>query len=273
MSAEDGQGNSLQGKTEAFLDEFFQKGEVLVRELIIENDRLRAQLDAPDGPPPPASPESQEDLVGRLMKRVSVLEHECDEIRRLAGNVERESGGYRARLENLEAEHYNLACMYVAGMQLNNAATIDDVLRTVTEILLNFLGVGKFTIFGVDEERQMLFPLMREGGDPREIEEVSVSQGPLVELAALGRSWKGGDPHFKTGEELISLPLFGGTRLVGVARLENFLSQKAEFVEGDSSLLSLVSEHGGIGIETAWMRAHAKDVPLQRAAVEHLVGA
>ena len=271
MSDQDGQRRSLQGKTEEFLQEFFQQGEVLVRELIVENERLRAQVGASTEAAPPEGVD-RETLVNRLMKRVAVLEHECDEIRRLAGNVERESGGYRSRLESLEQEHYNLACMFVAGMQFHSAVTIDEVLRTVTEILLNFVGVGKFTIFGVDEERRVMFPVMREGGDPNELEEASLETGALQELATLGRSWKGGDAKFKTGDELMNLPLVGGTRLVGVARLESFLEQKSEFVESDSSLLSLVSEHGGIGIETAWMRAHAKDEPLRREAVEHLVG-
>lgn len=263
---------SLQRKTEAFLQEFFEKGEVLVRDLIDENEQLRAQLERIGAArSSPALPHNA--IVDKLMERVAVLERECDEIRRLAGNVERETGGYRSRLESLEQEHYNLACMYVAGMQFHTASTIDEVLRTVTEILLNFLGVGRFTIFAVDEERQMLFPLQREGGELRDVDEVPLSQGELRQLAGLGRPWKGGDPQPRIGDELMYLPLVGGTRLVGAARLESFFPQKAGFVEGDGSLLALVSEHGGVGIETAWMRAHAKDVPLQRAAIEHLVGA
>jgi hypothetical protein len=273
MSDQEGPRRSLKGKTEDFLEVLFQKGEVLVRELIVENDRLRAQLES-EGVVKTPTPQAagRENIVDRLMQRVAVLEHECDEIRRLAGNVEAESGGYRSRLEVLEQEHYHLACMYVAGLQFHTAATVDEVLRTVTEILLNFVGVGKFTIYGVDEERRMLFPIMREGGDPAELDELPVMEGVLKELAGLGRSWKAGDPNFVTSDELMCLPLFGGTRLVGVARLESFLSQKTDFEDRDSSLLSLVSEHGGIGMETAWMRAHAKDVPLQREAVEQLVG-
>ncbi len=68
------------------------------------------------------------------------------------------------------------------------------------------------------------------------------------------------------------LPLVSGTRLVGAARLEAFLSQKDEFADSDASLLSLISEHAGVGIKTAWIRAHAKEVPLARQAIEELVG-
>ena len=67
--------------------------------------------------------------------------------------------------------------------------------------------------------------------------------------------------------------LVSGSRLVGVARLESFLEQKQGFADNDHQLLGLISEHAGIGIENAWIRAHTKDVPLQRQAIEHLVGA
>lgn len=278
MSDQDGQG-SLQRKTEGFLRDFFQKGESLVRELIVENDRLRAQVGSrPAGgssaPAGEGGARAAADLtVEELMQRVDSLERECDEIRRLAGHVEEQSGDYRERLDMLEREHYNLACMYVAGEQFQTATTFDEVLRTVTEILLNFVGVGAFTLHTIDEERQVAFPVVREGGDPRERPELPLSEGLLAELGAHGGPWKPGDPTFADGETLCNLPLVSGTRLVGVARLESFLTQKTEFTDDDYSLLALISGRAGTGLETAWIRAHAKEVPLQREAVEHLVGA
>ena len=71
---------------------------------------------------------------------------------------------------------------------------------------------------------------------------------------------------------LLQLPLYAGTRLVGLVRVERLLPQKAGLDDGDSGLLELVSEHAGVGIETAWIRAHAQDVPLSRGALERLVG-
>ncbi len=67
------------------------------------------------------------------------------------------------------------------------------------------------------------------------------------------------------------LPLVSGRRLVAVLRLEAFLAQKPGFEDNDYSL-SMISEHAGIAIESAWIRAHAKAVALQRQAVEHLLG-
>lgn len=276
MSAEDPR-QSLQRKTDLFLREFFEKGEMLVKELITENDRLRSQLETRPEEPPPPTKVSRDNMVELLMLRVAALERECDEIRRIAGNVEEESGGFRSRLDSLESEHYHLASMYVAGSQFHSAVSFDEVLRTITEILLNFVGIGTFTVFMIDEERQVLFPVAREGGAVEEVAEIPLTgddAGPAqAALLGLGRPWRSGDPLFQIGPEIINLPLVGGTRLVGVARLESFLEQKEGFAENDHQLLGLISEHAGIGIENAWVRAHAKEVPLQRQAIEHLVGA
>jgi hypothetical protein len=268
MSDEETVAGPLQVKTDAFLKDFFEKGEELVRELISENERLREQLESPTA----RTPITRENMVELLVDRVASLERECDEIRRIAGNVQAESGDYRTRLEALESEHYNLACMYVSGLQFHTATSIDEVLRTITEILLNFLGVGEFSLYVADEERGQLFPIARSSGDPRELSELSIVEGDLTVLRELGRPWTAGDSTYRFGGELMHLPLVAGSRLVGCARLESLLSQKPGFVESDNSLLSLISEHGGIGIETAWIRAHAKEVPLQRQAIEELLG-
>jgi hypothetical protein len=277
VSADDPR-QSLQRKTDEFLREFFEKGEMLVKELITENDRLRSQLETKSQPgQTETKPVTRDNMVDLLMLRISALERECDEIRRIAGNVEEESGGFRQRLDSLESEHYHLASMFVAGSQFHSATSFDEVLRTITEILLNFVGAGSFTVYLVDEERQVLFPVAREGGPVEDVAEIPLTgdeAGPAqAAIVALGRAWKNGDPEFQIGSELINLPLVSGSRLVGVARLESFLAQKHGFADNDHQLLGLISDHAGIGIENAWIRAHTKDVPLQRQAIEHLVGA
>ena len=277
MGDGEGERDSLKGQTEAFLREFFEKGESLVRELIVENERLRGRMSSLDehraGQPLPTPENIDEGMVSRLVERVAILERECDEIRKIAGSVQQKSGGYRSRLESLEEEHYDLASRYVAGSQFQSALTIEEVLRTITEILLNFVGVGAFTILAVDEERQVLFPVAREGGDPTEVSEASLTAAPFDAAAGLGRPWRAGDPTYVADGVLGNLPLYSGSRLMGVARLEALLTQKSSLSAGDLELLALVSERAGIGIETAWIRAHAKEVALQREAVEHLVGA
>jgi GAF domain-containing protein len=256
--------SSLRDQTQRFLSDFFAKGEVLVRELIEENERLRARIADPSTPPPMVS----EEVVQRLMTQVAELERECAEIRRLAGSMERQSGGYRRRLDELEQEHYHLAAMYVAAGQFHGAGTIDDVLRTVTEILLNFVGVGRFRVLGLDEERGVLFPLVHEGTSGAVEAELSLAG---TGLSAAARPWRTGDPLRASAGASMHLPLASTRGLVGVVRIESFLPQKREFVDTDFALLELVSEHAGIAIENAWVRSNAGREPMRRAALERLV--
>jgi len=267
----------LRDQTQAFLHEFFVKGQELIRELIEENERLRKSMPGEAGEPGGSSeagelsPTSAE-MVGKLMRQVEDLEHEAAEIRKIAGTVQTEEG-YRDRLDSLEDEHYHLAAMYVALGQFHAAGTVDEVLRTITEILLNFVGVGAFTLFVVDEPRRVLFPLWREGGDPAECSEMPWPRtGPISDALSRGRAWRPGDPIGTTDDALMHLPMYSGTRLVGVIRVEKFLPQKSGFVDTDFGLLELISGYSGIGIENAWIRAHAEELPVEQQAIEHLVG-
>lgn len=262
---------TLKRKTESFLQEFFATGESLVRDLIEENERLRVAAGQGRELPNPEFTEEDEEVLRKLVNRLEALERECGEIRQVAGLVQQESGGYRERLEALEREHYHLAAMYVAGSQFQSAATLEEVLRTVTEILLNFVGIGAFTIYGHDETKNALFPLAREGGDPEAMEELGLDAPGVAEVSGLGRAWHPRAPRGSTDGVLMHLPLVAGSRLTGMVRCESFLPQKSELVDADCGLLELLSDRAGIGIETAWLRAHADPVPMQRAAVEALV--
>lgn len=268
-----GQGDH-QDKTGAYLHDFFGRGEVFVRQLIAENERLRSELN--DAHPervglPELTPAS---VIETLLGRVAELERECEGARRDVPRAPSEDAALRRRVAQLEDENYHLASMYVAGLQFHAARTLSEVAQTITEILLNFIGIGAFTVFMFDEERRVLFPLSREGGDMEAVGEVPLAdQGPFTQMAQRARPWTRGDPAYADDAAIMYLPLVSGRRLVAVLRLEGFLAQKSGFDDNDFSLLSMISEHAGIAVETAWIRAHAKAVALHRQAVEHLVGA
>ncbi|WP_096334276.1 GAF domain-containing protein [Nannocystis exedens] len=276
MRAQDAGQGDLHDKTRAALHEFFGRGEAFVRQLIAENERLRSELNEtqPDRPArPELTPASVvEGLLGRIV--------ELEKARGAAADsgAPAPAGGDLARLRErvvqLEDENYHLASMYVAGLQFHASRTIGDVLQTTTEILLNFIGVGAFTLYLVDEERRVLFPIAREGGEMNELVEIEMDEAsPAAQMAQRGRPWSRGDPAYASDDVIMYLPLVSGRRLVAVLRLEAFLAQKPGFEDNDYSLLSMISEHAGIAIESAWIRAHAKAVALQRQAVEHLLGA
>lgn len=180
----------------------------------------------------------------------------------------------RAQVDRLEAENYHLATVYIGLQQLHCTRTFGEVIQTLSELLLNFLGIGTFTIFGIDEERSVAFPLVREGGHIEEIEERSlVDDPPIAAAASFGRPWQGGDPTPSEYGVLFFLPLQSGSRLVGLVALESCLAQKESLSDDDFNVLAMLSEHVGIAFENAWLRAQAPQNPLRRDVVEQLVGA
>ena len=267
--------DSLEEKTQSFLREFFAKGESLVRDLIEENDRLRARArDADSSPVEVAIGDgvtTQVVQLVQLVQRVGSLERELDEVRRLAGRAEVESGGHRERMRSLEQEHHDLACMYVAGTQYQVARSLDEVLQTTVELLLNFVGVGRFAIYAVDEAREVLFPVACEGPRIESLAELRLDDPIVARAISLRRPWQIGDVEVRAEGELLVLPLFSDERLLGLIRLGSFLSHKRVFAPNDKGLLALISEHAGGSLEVAWLRAHAPAVPLRRETVESLL--
>jgi len=272
-------------RSDASLQQFFGRGETFVHQLIAENARLRSELHAAQPQRDDLSEPAPASLLESLVARLAELEHEREAAPTSQESVAPNASGAPAagsgdtavlvhRIEHLEQESYHLASMYVAGLQFHSARGLPDVLQTITEVLLNFVGVGAFTLFALDEERKVLFPVSREGGDLEACGEVPIQDGgPLAAMVQRTRPWTRGDPAYDDDAAIMYLPLVSNRRLFAVLRLESFLAQKPGFEDNDYSLLSMISEHAGIAIETAWIRAHARAAPMQRQAVEQLVGA
>lgn len=271
MSGDEPSGTSLEARTQAFLAEFFNRGQELVRDLIEENEALRARLQGLDSSKDPTG-----DLVARLRKQISELEAECERMRRAAGNVEQESGGYRRRLEDLEVEHYHLAARQVSAEQLRRSTSLEEVVRATTEILLNLVGLGRFSILGIDRDRAVLFPLRIEGRPlpgETDIDELALSEStPSTEAAAATQIWQAPRDMPLDLSSTLVVPLVCGDRTLAVVEIVRFLPQKQEFTDHDLALLELISSESGAALDAAWTRAHAPEIPFSRSGVEELLG-
>ncbi len=279
-------------RTEAHLAEFFGRGEAFARQLIAENERLRQELAGAEQGGSPSASVLSAGAVEELIARVSQLESqghrpdaepvaeptsspaELDVLRKRNATLSAEIKDLQSGAERLEGENYHLATLYIVLQQLHSARVLGDVVQTLTEVCLNFIGVGGFSLYIVDEERQLVFPLIREGASIDELEERPLAdEGPLAAIASLGRAWQGGDPIPHEFDVLMYLPLVSAERMVGVITLEAYLPQKSALSEDDLAVLAMLSEHGGIGLETVWTRAHATPSPLTRRAIEALLEA
>lgn len=287
MSGQSGGQDNPRGRTEAHLAAFFGRGEAFARQLIAENERLRQELADQHGEPPGDGSILPATVVEDLVARVSELENQLSggaplavdpqsvrEVEERCKTLERETKGLGETIERLEGENYHLATLYIIIQQFHAAKALGDVLQTITEVCLNFLGVGGFSLYMADEERQVVFPLIREGAPFDELEERPMADdGPIAAVAGLGRPWQGGDPVPHEFGVLMYLPLVSDERLVGVITLETYLPQKSGLSDDDFAVLAMLSEHGGIALEKVWIAAHATSARLTRRALESLLEA
>lgn len=268
-----GASDNLQEQTQAFLREFFTRGESLVRELVRENTRLKAQIAGADGVGDDPSADPAVRNVEALLHRLDAVVAECRAIRELAGAMPETTGNYGERMSALEEEHYNLAAVYVASNQFYAATTMDEVVRTMTEVLLNFVGVERFTMYVVDERRQTLFPFHREEGDLSECPEVALADDSPLAKACQRSAWCATDSLHAAPGAIAHIPFGSGERVVGAVRIESFLPQKEGLSESDLTMLELISGRAGVGIENAWIRANTENIPFERESFEELVRA
>ncbi|TPV93837.1 MAG: GAF domain-containing protein [Myxococcales bacterium FL481] len=223
---------------------------------------------------PDASDSAWSTSLRSLADRMLALESDCREVRARASAL-RSAFGHEPRSAPHSGAIGDVAAWrHVAANQFYRAATMRDVLRTLRDVLVNFLGVDRFTAFALDEPMRVLFPVATASdGSPRGVVVEIDRHPPLRAMAAVERAWRAGDPDYAMGPELMMLPLVSGARLLGAVRLERFLAPKRCFAESDAALLALVSEYAGIGLECTWTRSNAQQRPLRRETVERLVGA
>ena len=236
VSADEPSGTSLEARTQAFLAEFFNRGQELVRDLIEENEALRARLQGLETGNDPTG-----ELVARLRKQISELEAECERMRSTAGTVEQQTGGYRQRLEDLEIEHYHLAARQVSAEQLRRSTNLEEVVRATTEILLNLVGLGRFSILGIDRELGLLFPLRTEGRalpGEADIDELTLSvASPATAAAAATQVWQAPRGMPLDLSTALAVPLVSGEQTLAVVEIVRFLPQKQEFTDHYLALL------------------------------------
>jgi len=138
MSSDEDKGISKRG--DEFL-QLFKKGAEFSQDLLKENERLRfrvLQLEEEVRGGGMAATLAEENRL--LTARVEELEREKEAIVRRIQQIEAENKDFANRYVEIEAENNNLANLYIASYQLHSTLDHQDVLRIVTEIIINLIG-------------------------------------------------------------------------------------------------------------------------------------
>ncbi len=248
-----GGGKSIFARGEEFLA-VFKRGADFTKELLQENERLRAQLLQEQSVQESAaqSPEEWSKLRQQLLERIDSLEQECTTVRQRLDLVEAENGQFAQRHVEIEEENNALANLYVASYQLHSTLDLDEVLKIVLEIVINLVGAEVFAVYLLDEKTRALQAVAAEGGETTSFPGGEFGSGPIGEAVAANRIVCGdGSRSANPDAPLVTVPLWVQGRPLGALVVYSLLQQKDGFTALDHELFNVLGGHAATAIFAA----------------------
>jgi GAF domain-containing protein len=162
--------------------------------------------------------------------------------------------------EELLRENDKLRALYVATYQMHSAFDPGEVLRTLLEILVNFVGAKTFAVYVLDDEPRLLRPVCAEG--------MALPGAVALGDGIIGRVGATGESHLADvgpagPEPRICIPLRLADRVAGVVAIWDFLVQKTGLLEVDFELFHLLAAHAASALEAACRAAETGRSPLR----------
>ncbi len=243
-----------------------RRGMEFTQELLRENERLRWRLAEIEDPQQHAarSPEEWEKLRHEFLERIHGLETEYASLRERLHEVEGENRAFADRYLEIEEENNSLANLYVASYQLHSTLDVDEVLRIITEIVINLIGADAFAIYLLDERRQELRAVAAEGVDPRSLPACRVGEGRLGLAVAAGAPQTfdappTSGPRARDPEQpLVCIPLRLERQAIGAIAIFGLLQQKEGFSALDQELFNVLAGHAATAIFAARLHSQSE---------------
>ncbi len=243
-------GDSLRG--------FLKRGEAFIEEILHENENLRlrivqleSQLQEHQSPiPEPVAADELRQIFDQLRR-------EHDELRRRLDEVASETEQYKARYALIEEENDRLVNLFVSAYQLHSTLEFSEVVQVIIEILLNFVGAGRFALLIWDSDAERFRPLQAYGLPVTDVPDYA------RDAAALGPSVQSGKPHLEpespdgwsVERPRVCIPLHLGEEIAGLITIFSYLEQKEALSPIDQELFGLIGDHGGVVLESARLAA------------------
>jgi nitrate/nitrite-specific signal transduction histidine kinase len=244
---------NLFGRGEEFLS-LFKRGAEFTKELLRENERLRARImDVEETQESAArNPEDWEKLRRELLLKIDNLEQEYRSVRERLRQVEEENQQFAGRYIEIEEENNNLANLYVASYQLHSTLDLEEVLKIIIEIVINLVGAEVFAVYILDENTGELGVAASEG--------VPMSDFPRCKLGtgAIGKALQSTEPTcWQTdrsedlGQPIVCIPLSVQNSPIGAITIYSLLQQKDGFTALDHELFSVLGGHAATALFAA----------------------
>lgn len=243
--------NVLPGGT---LRSYLKRGEAFIDELLRHNELLRlrvvqleSQLFMDNTPVPPPAAAHELRVVFQQLHR------EHAEIQKRLDEVAHETESYKERYAQIEEENDRLVNLFVAGHQLYSTLDLANAVQIIVEILLNFVGAGRFAILILDEPTGELHAIEAYGVDRETVPSMSTDREPVAACISSGKPEVSGTlpEDWDVNQPLVCIPLKLGDEVLGAVTIYSYLEQKRELTPIDLELFSLLGDRGGAVLESA----------------------
>jgi nitrate/nitrite-specific signal transduction histidine kinase len=244
---------NLFAKGEEFLS-LFTRGAEFTKEILRENERLRARLmDVEDRQETAArNPEDWSKLRGELLSRIESLEQDYRTVRERLRQVEEENQQFADRYLEIEEENNNLANLYVASYQLHSTLDIEEVLKIIIEIVINLVGAEMFAVYILDENTGEMGVAASEGAPPDEFPSCRLGDGPI------GKAMESPEPTCwppdrseDLSQPIVCIPLLVQNSPIGAIAIFSLLQQKDGFSALDHELFTVLGGHAATALFAA----------------------
>jgi transcriptional regulator with GAF, ATPase, and Fis domain len=234
-------------RKQAWLDslaDVFDSGRALAQQLCDQNEELRRrvaeltheleQRSGPDTRDRAARQASTEERLAQLESQNEQLTQDC---------------------ADLERQNSNYMSLYVASSQIHATLVIDEVLRSIKEIIVNLTGADAFGLYLLERNAQEFRRAAWEGlVDPAD-EAVPFGDNYLSRVARAGSLSLDIEAHaMPSGNQPIAvLPLKVGEQTIGLIVLFRLLVHKADFDAFDMELFDLLAAHAATALMSSSM--------------------
>ena len=190
----------------------------------------------------------------RLLREV-ILENEklhlrIDALQRQLSEVEVESRSYAQQFAEIEERNMNLANLYVSSYQLHGTLDRGAVLESIKEILINLIGCEELAVFELSEDAESLDLVTSFGIDEAHYRSISIRDHVLGKLVSTGGTYIGGTaPALEDSLHVTAcLPLTLDGRVTGAIVLFSLLPHKPGLRELDFELFDLLGTHAATAL-------------------------
>lgn len=236
------------------LETYFENGRQIAGELVQEIEATRRRLQELENDNARLRMQLKSDAAIReLIGKIEALEAEREALTSRSEEVERQAQSEIARAVAVESELSNLASLYVASSQLHASLDPRDVIQTMGQLLLQFIGAGAYAIYSVEGDR--LVPVASEGLATDRLKAERVGEGMV------GSSFLASDVVRTSagtkGGPIATVPLRLGDQAIGAVAVFELLEQKRELLDADFDLLRMLATQGATALAGARLYAAA----------------